>query len=85
MRNLLVAALVATAGLAAGLAAVADRPLDEALEALFADIARFRAVQDDDVTMMLVRRARLADAVRSAGPARAEDPVPPSPSRLVAR
>jgi serine phosphatase RsbU (regulator of sigma subunit) len=46
--------------LAAVLARVADRPLDAALEALFADIAAFRARQDDDVTLMLVRRAARA-------------------------
>lgn len=44
------------ARLAEGLAGVADRPLCEALEALFAGIAGFRSVQDDDVTMMLLRR-----------------------------
>jgi phosphoserine phosphatase RsbU/P len=57
------------ARLAATLARVADHPLDEALEALFADIAAFRAVQDDDVTMMLVRRAvpAVLDRVRDAG------------------
>ncbi len=42
--------------LAAALARVAERPLQEALDALFADIAAFRAEQDDDVTLMLVRR-----------------------------
>jgi phosphoserine phosphatase RsbU/P len=52
--------------LAAVLARVAERPLDDALEALFGDIAAHRAVQDDDVTMMLVRRAPdAAAAVRS--------------------
>ncbi|HEX9053129.1 MAG TPA: PP2C family protein-serine/threonine phosphatase [Anaeromyxobacter sp.] len=50
--------------LGAVLASVAEKPLDEALEVLFADIAAFRAVQDDDVTMMLVRRAPEANAVR---------------------
>jgi serine phosphatase RsbU (regulator of sigma subunit) len=55
--------------LARVLASVAERPLDEALEALFADIASFRAVQDDDVTMMLVRRAPDARAVRPRDPA----------------
>jgi serine phosphatase RsbU (regulator of sigma subunit) len=48
--------------LAAALAENADRPLVEALEALFASIAAFRAVQDDDVTMMLVRYAPAAAA-----------------------
>jgi phosphoserine phosphatase RsbU/P len=55
--------------LAAVLARVAERPLDEALEVLFSDIARFRAVQDDDVTMMLVRRAPDAAVERLAEPA----------------
>ena len=57
------------ARLAATLARVADQPLDEALEALFGDIAAFRAVQDDDVTMMLVRRAvpAVEGRVRDAG------------------
>lgn len=50
--------------LATVLGRVAERPLDEALEALFADIVEFRSVQDDDVTMMLVRRAPEALAVR---------------------
>lgn len=50
------------ARLAAVLGRVAERPLEEALEALFADIATFRAVQDDDVTMMLVRRTPEAAA-----------------------
>lgn len=45
------------ARLAEALARVAERPLPEALEALFADIAAFQAVQDDDVTLMLVRRS----------------------------
>ena len=44
------------ARLAAALARVAEEPLPKALDALFADIAAFRAVQDDDVTLMLVRR-----------------------------
>jgi serine phosphatase RsbU (regulator of sigma subunit) len=55
--------------LAKVLASVAERPLDEALEVLFADIAAFRAVQDDDVTMMLVRRGPDASAVRVRDPA----------------
>ncbi len=54
--------------LAAILATVAERPLDEALEILFADIAAFRAVQDDDVTMMLVRRVPDAAADRRGDP-----------------
>jgi sigma-B regulation protein RsbU (phosphoserine phosphatase) len=54
------------ARLAESLARVAEKPLDEALEALFSDIAAFRSVQDDDVTLMLVRRAR--DAAAGARP-----------------
>jgi sigma-B regulation protein RsbU (phosphoserine phosphatase) len=54
--------------LGAVLASVAEKPLDEALEVLFAEIAAFRAVQDDDVTMMLVRRAPDAGAVRPRDP-----------------
>ncbi len=50
--------------LADALAEVAERPLDEALEVLFARVAEFRAVQNDDVTMMLVRRAAEAAAAR---------------------
>jgi phosphoserine phosphatase RsbU/P len=57
------------ARLAESLARVAEKPLDEALEALFSDIAAFRSVQDDDVTLMLVRRARDAAAVRPSEPA----------------
>lgn len=51
--------------LAEGLARVARLPLGEALEALFADIGAFRAVQDDDVTMMLLRRSAEGAAPRS--------------------
>jgi serine phosphatase RsbU (regulator of sigma subunit) len=58
------------ARLGAVLAGVAEKPLEEALEAFFADIAAFRATQDDDVTMMLVRRAPRA-ASRPADPATA--------------
>ena len=57
--------------LATALARVADRPLDAALEALFAEIAAFRAAQDDDVTLMLVRRAPL----EARQPAGAEAPL----------
>lgn len=60
--------------LAKVLASVAEKPLDEALEALFADIAAFRNVQDDDVTMMLVRRAPDAVAKRSREPAAVKRP-----------
>jgi phosphoserine phosphatase RsbU/P len=56
--------------LAAALAEVAERPLDEGLEVLFERVAEFRAVQDDDVTMMLVRRAPDA-AIARAGAAAA--------------
>jgi serine phosphatase RsbU (regulator of sigma subunit) len=55
--------------LAAALARVAMLPLDAALEALFAEIAAFRAEQHDDVTLMLVRRAARADADRHRAPA----------------
>jgi serine phosphatase RsbU (regulator of sigma subunit) len=54
--------------LAAAFEGVADRPLDEALEALFSKIEAFRAVQDDDVTMMLVRRAAPAVHARTNDP-----------------
>ncbi len=59
------------ARLAATLARVADKPLDAALEVLFADIASFRSVQDDDVTMMLVRRNPTAAEARPRDPASA--------------
>jgi serine phosphatase RsbU (regulator of sigma subunit) len=42
--------------LAATFARVAERPLPEALESLFAEVAGFQARQDDDLTMLLVRR-----------------------------
>ncbi len=54
--------------LVAAFGRVADRPLDEALEALFSEIAAFREVQDDDVTMMLVRRATPAAQVPKDDP-----------------
>ncbi len=57
--------------LAAALAEVAERPLDEALEVLFARVAEFRAGQDDDVTMMLVRRAAEPASARLGAPAAA--------------
>jgi phosphoserine phosphatase RsbU/P len=66
------------ARLAESLARVAEKPLDAALEALFGDIAAFRSVQDDDVTLMLVRRAR--DVSAGARPAETggagDTPVP---------
>jgi serine phosphatase RsbU (regulator of sigma subunit) len=43
--------------LARAFARVAERPLPEALDALFAEVEGFRARQDDDVTMLLVRHA----------------------------
>ncbi len=55
--------------LAVALGRVADRPLDEALDLLFGEIARFRSVQDDDVTMMLVRRSAPAARGRRDPPA----------------
>jgi serine phosphatase RsbU (regulator of sigma subunit) len=58
--------------LAAALAEVAERPLVDALEDLFGRIAAFRAVQDDDVTLMLVRRSPDAATARRGGPAGAE-------------
>jgi serine phosphatase RsbU (regulator of sigma subunit) len=42
--------------LAAAFARVAERPLEQALEALFGEVAAFQAQQDDDITMMIVRR-----------------------------
>ena len=42
--------------LAAAFAGVAERPLQLALDTLFADIGAFRAEQDDDVTMLVVRK-----------------------------
>ena len=44
------------ARLARAFARVAEHPLEQALEELFADVASFQARQDDDITMMLVRR-----------------------------
>jgi phosphoserine phosphatase RsbU/P len=75
--------------LAESLARVAEKPLEEALEALFLEIAAFRAVQDDDVTMMLVRRAPDRAAARPAEPGPAADPQgstapPPLPPRFSA-
>jgi serine phosphatase RsbU (regulator of sigma subunit) len=65
------------ARLAAVFARVAEKPLEVALEELFADIVAFRAVQDDDVTMMLVRRTPAPAAARPA-PAGAEAQPPPA-------
>jgi serine phosphatase RsbU (regulator of sigma subunit) len=57
------------ARLAAALAAVAERPLDDALEALFAGITAFRAEQADDVTLLLVRKSTPAVTERRSDPA----------------
>jgi sigma-B regulation protein RsbU (phosphoserine phosphatase) len=57
--------------LAAALAEVAERPLDAALQHLFERIAAWRARQDDDVTLMLVRRSRDAAAAQGEAPGRA--------------
>jgi sigma-B regulation protein RsbU (phosphoserine phosphatase) len=57
--------------LEAAFAAVAERPLDEALEALFADIEAFRSEQADDVTLLLVRRTAPAVSERPGIPLRA--------------
>jgi len=56
------------ARLAAAFGAVAERPLDEALEALFAGIGAFRAEQADDVTLLLVRKSTPAVADRLSDP-----------------
>ncbi len=53
--------------LAAVLARVAGLPLEEALAAIFADVAAFRAGEsDDDVTLLLVRRLAEARMARGA-------------------
>jgi serine phosphatase RsbU (regulator of sigma subunit) len=54
--------------LAAAFARVAERPLDEALETLLAEIGRFRAEQLDDVTLLLARMAPLAGERRGRIP-----------------
>jgi serine phosphatase RsbU (regulator of sigma subunit) len=59
------------ARLAAVLAEVAERPLDEALQALLSGVESFRVVQDDDVTMMLVRRVPGLPAAPPGDPASA--------------
>jgi sigma-B regulation protein RsbU (phosphoserine phosphatase) len=64
------------ARLAAALAGVAERPLDEALEALFAGITAFRAEQEDDVTLLLARKSAPALAARRAEPAPADTCAP---------
>jgi serine phosphatase RsbU (regulator of sigma subunit) len=52
--------------LAAALERVAGRPLDDALAALFAGVAAFRGgEQDDDVTMLLVRKLGEARPLRA--------------------
>jgi len=65
--------------LMAALARVAERPLDEALEALFAEIEGFRAEQVDDVTLLLVRK--VAPAAAGAGAAGGEAVPTPAPVR----
>jgi serine phosphatase RsbU (regulator of sigma subunit) len=54
--------------LAEALSRVAERPLQEALDALFDGIAAFRAEQLDDVTLMLVRRSEPAESDLRAVP-----------------
>ncbi len=55
--------------LARVLARVAEGTLEQVLEELFAEVARFQARQDDDVTMMLVRKVPAAAAVSRGAPA----------------
>ena len=62
--------------LAQALAEVAEQPLAVALDGLFARVSEFRARQDDDVTMMLVRRTPRAE--RSVGAARTRVTAPAS-------
>jgi phosphoserine phosphatase RsbU/P len=61
--------------LAAALARVADWPLDEALEALFAELAAFRATQMDDVTLLLVRKSTPAASAAMRGPTAVRPPA----------
>jgi len=70
--------------LAAALAEVAEWPLVEALDALFARIAAFRAVQDDDVTMLLLRYTPNAVSIpRGRGRERAEAEEEAAPPAVV--
>ncbi len=70
--------------LAAALAEVAEWPLVEALDALFARIAAFRAVQDDDVTMLLLRYTPNAVSIpRGRGRERAEAEEEAAPPPVV--
>jgi phosphoserine phosphatase RsbU/P len=66
------------ARLARALEEVAELPLSTALDALFARVTAFQARQDDDVTMMLVRRGGVVATAR-AGEARAR--VSPATAR----
>jgi phosphoserine phosphatase RsbU/P len=43
--------------LAAALERLANQPLEAALEGLLQDVRAFAAQQDDDITLMLIRRA----------------------------
>jgi serine phosphatase RsbU (regulator of sigma subunit) len=52
--------------LMAAFARVAERPLVPALDALFAEIGAFRAEQDDDVTMLVVRKGAAGERDRVA-------------------
>jgi phosphoserine phosphatase RsbU/P len=61
--------------LAEAFAGVAERPLDEALEALFVDIAAFRSEQADDVTLLLARRATPAKSDVQGAAAQASAPA----------
>ncbi|HUL61086.1 MAG TPA: PP2C family protein-serine/threonine phosphatase [Anaeromyxobacteraceae bacterium] len=54
--------------LAEALARVAVTPLDDGLAALFAEIAAFQERQDDDITLMLVRKTRDAAALAHRAP-----------------
>lgn len=63
--------------LAAALARVAERSLDGALEALFAEVSAFQARQDDDITMMLVRKVARTASLSRGEPAR-PPPRPPA-------
>ena len=61
--------------LAAALARVVERPLEQGLEALFAEVSAFQDTQDDDITMMLVRKLPAAAASVGAAPTAARDPA----------
>jgi sigma-B regulation protein RsbU (phosphoserine phosphatase) len=61
--------------LAAALARVVERPLEQALEALFAAVSAFQGTQDDDITMMLVRKLPAEAGSVGAAPTAARDPA----------